>query len=171
MIHFFQIEMSPFFDYFISHTDIGFHRSIWILLLHKIDAYHSFPLIRAGLIEYFKVHFLTPELQSKEDESGAEVRMFFPDFKIDLIKCRHIHLFIMLFNKITTLIKLFQLTKKCSKLYSIVAVFDKFKKDVAGILLKDMQGEYQDKEVRDLLLEENPKLMLIARYYLELVFG
>jgi len=107
-------------------------------LLHKIDANHSFPLIGTGFIEYFKVHFLTPELQSKEDESGAEVRMFFPDFEIDLIKCRHIHLFIMLFNKITTLIKLFQLAKKCSELYSVVAVFDKFKEHVAGILLENM---------------------------------
>lgn len=126
MIDFFQIEMCPLFNYLVSYTNVGLHRSIGVLLLHKINSNHSLPLIGTRLIQYLKVLLLTPEFESKENKGSTEIGMFLPDLKVDFIKSSHVHLLIMFLHKVPLLIVLLQLTEKSSKFNSFIAISNKF---------------------------------------------
>jgi hypothetical protein len=103
--------MCPLFNYLVSHTDVGLHGSIGILLLHEINSNHSLPLIGAGLVQYLKVLLLTPELQPEENESSAEIGMFLPDLEVDFVEGSHVHFLVMLFDEVSLFIVLLQLTK------------------------------------------------------------
>jgi len=126
VVYLLQIKMSPFFDNFITNSNIGLHRTIRIFLLNEIDSYHSWPLIWASLIEHSEISFFIEGLQAKEYETWAESRMIFDNLKINFIKCFHKQSFIMGFNIVTFFIVLSKFREESSKLYPLVSILNVF---------------------------------------------
>jgi len=88
--------------------------------------------------------------------------MFFDYLIVDLVKCLHVHSFVMNFYYISFIVVLGKLTEKSSKLDSFITIFDEFKKDMSDIFFKYMKCKYYNKEISNFLFEQHPEIMLFS---------
>lgn len=90
---------------------------------------------------------------------------------IYLLELSHILLFIVNCYNITVLIILCKLTKKGSKLNTLVGVADIFEEGMPHVLAEKMESEDDREKVADFLLEYHPKVFLFARNNCKLFLG
>lgn len=84
------------------------------------------------------------------------------DFLVDLVEGIHVHLLIVFLHLVAVLVVLGEFAENGAELDPIIAVPYVFQQHMSHVLLEDVESKHKDEEVRDLLLENHPELMLVA---------
>ena len=163
VVHLLQVQVRPLFQDPVAHADVRLHRPIGVFLLHEVDPDHARPLVGAGLVQPAEVAFLSIEFESKEDETCREGGVLLPYLVIDLVEGSHELALVVLLDEGSVGVVLLELDQESPELHSLVAVLEVLEQDVPHVFLEDVQGEEQDEEAADFLLEEHPEVMLHSR--------